>query len=441
MDELSKLVHSCATGDKLLTALRAADATNDLADLIVAVINELGGHPAPALPAASELCRAEFKDALCVFDSLMFLNPRGKQQLALFPDKCVIRTAKADISVPWSAIRHVAIIDSIPKDTKGKVLLVLNLASEAKVLNGKAVLTAIVVQTTAQAQLDVAHPQGGGRLQGAAAVVMCQALGAVPGGVDPTCFVSPDAQYFQSADRAAGVSAFVKARQGFLYPLPAAFCFLEAPALYLPHAAIRSVELMRAGGSSATFDLVLHLRAGGVQEFGMVPREELAGITEYIRKCRLAVGSAESSDEERGPAAAAAAAESDDSDDDSQDEDFNPQSSSSDEDEEAQQQQQQQQRAGSSGSGKRKRAASGEDSGAAPAKNSGGEEEQGGGDNDDEEEDDDDDEGEGSSEEEDSSDDDGSVELVSEDDFSTAALTSMIAEESSGSGRGKRQRL
>jgi hypothetical protein len=51
------------------------------------------------------------------------------------------------------------------------------------------------------------------------------------------------------------------------------------PALYLPHAAIRSVELMRAGGSSATFDLVLHLRAGGVQEFGMVPREELAGIT------------------------------------------------------------------------------------------------------------------------------------------------------------------
>jgi hypothetical protein len=147
MEELSKLVQSCATGDKLLTALRAADATNDLADLIVAVINELGGHPAPALPAASELCRAEFKDALCVFDSLMFLNPRcadpeqpakwsaapaaacstatthslhlhlqfiesasrGKQQLALFPDKCVIRTAKADISVPWSAIRHVAV--------------------------------------------------------------------------------------------------------------------------------------------------------------------------------------------------------------------------------------------------------------------------------------------------------------------------------------------
>ena len=44
-------------------------------------------------------------------------------------------------------------------------------------MNGKAPLSAIVIQTTAAAQLDVAHPQGGGRLQGAAPVVLCQALG------------------------------------------------------------------------------------------------------------------------------------------------------------------------------------------------------------------------------------------------------------------------
>ena len=50
------------------------------------------------------------------------------------------------------------------------------------------------------------------------------------------------------------------------------------PALYLPHSAIRSMELMRAGGTSSTFDLVVHLCGGGVQEFGMVPREEAAGI-------------------------------------------------------------------------------------------------------------------------------------------------------------------
>ena len=44
-------------------------------------------------------------------------------------------------------------------------------------MNGKTALTALVIQTTADAQLDVAHPQGGARLQGPAPVVLCQALG------------------------------------------------------------------------------------------------------------------------------------------------------------------------------------------------------------------------------------------------------------------------
>ena len=34
---------------------------------------------------------------------------RGKQQLALFSDKLVVRTTKADIAVPWGAIKHVAV--------------------------------------------------------------------------------------------------------------------------------------------------------------------------------------------------------------------------------------------------------------------------------------------------------------------------------------------
>ena len=44
-------------------------------------------------------------------------------------------------------------------------------------MNGKAPLTALVIQTTADAQLDVQHPCGAGRLAGAAPVVLCQALG------------------------------------------------------------------------------------------------------------------------------------------------------------------------------------------------------------------------------------------------------------------------
>ena len=44
-------------------------------------------------------------------------------------------------------------------------------------MNGKQPLTAVVIQTAAGAKLDVAHPQGAGRLQGPAPVVLCQAKG------------------------------------------------------------------------------------------------------------------------------------------------------------------------------------------------------------------------------------------------------------------------
>jgi hypothetical protein len=44
-------------------------------------------------------------------------------------------------------------------------------------MNGKTPLTAVVIQSAASAALEVAHPQGGGRLQGPAPVVLCQALG------------------------------------------------------------------------------------------------------------------------------------------------------------------------------------------------------------------------------------------------------------------------
>lgn len=50
------------------------------------------------------------------------------------------------------------------------------------------------------------------------------------------------------------------------------------PQLFIPHSRIASIELMRAGGTSSTFDLVVHLSGGHTQEFGMLSRSEVAGI-------------------------------------------------------------------------------------------------------------------------------------------------------------------
>lgn len=70
------------------------------------------------------------------------------------------------------------ILDSIPKDTKGRVLIYVHLDASARVLNGKTNLTSFVMQVTAEQQLDIAHPRvPDQRLQGVAAVVLCQAFG------------------------------------------------------------------------------------------------------------------------------------------------------------------------------------------------------------------------------------------------------------------------
>eukprot|EP00887_Chlorella_sp_A99_P002383 scaffold10.g2383.t1 len=224
---------------------------------------------------------------------------RGKQDLALFADHLVVRTAKDDVAVPYSAIQHVAVLDEIPKDAKGRVLLYLHL-SGGGVPHRKGRLAALVVQTTAAAQaracLDIPNPKGnGGRLRDPAAVVLCQALGLV--GVAPACFCSPDPE----------------------------------PAMFVPIKDIKSVELARANGTSSTFDLYVHLRDGSTVEFGMIERDEAQRVSAYIRAVRLAVGPPQDSDSEEGggeeggsDAGGSEGGANSDSDDPEQDEDFNP---------------------------------------------------------------------------------------------------------------------
>lgn len=72
------------------------------------------------------------------------------------------------------------ILDCIPKDTKGRVLLYLHLESDPKIMNGKQALNGVCIQLLADAQLSIKHPQEPKQqLEGIAAVIMCQVFGLV----------------------------------------------------------------------------------------------------------------------------------------------------------------------------------------------------------------------------------------------------------------------
>ena len=56
---------------------------------------------------------------------------RGKFDVGLFVNHLVVATAKDDVAVPYAAIKSIAILDDLPKDTKGRVLLYLHLDRRA----------------------------------------------------------------------------------------------------------------------------------------------------------------------------------------------------------------------------------------------------------------------------------------------------------------------
>lgn len=144
-------------------------------------------------------------------------------------------------------------------------------------------------QFSTDEQLDVAHPNDtSARLQGPSVVVLCQALGMM--GVPPSAFCSPSSDVFQSSHKGLAISAFVKVNQGWLFPLDSALCFVEKPPMLIPHSEIKSVELGRAGGMSATFDLIIHLKSGDNVEFGQIGAEELANMSRYIADKKFKVG-------------------------------------------------------------------------------------------------------------------------------------------------------
>ncbi len=161
MEALRDAVKACQSGAALVKALEGAGVTGGPIPVLIAdCMHERTGAAASAAPAAAPPAngaataalaaaplplgeRAAVDNALCVIDGLMFVSPRcdesrlktllacerataarvlpvgptrtlpawhrGKQQLALFKDCLMVKTAKADLAVPWNAIRHVAV--------------------------------------------------------------------------------------------------------------------------------------------------------------------------------------------------------------------------------------------------------------------------------------------------------------------------------------------
>lgn len=65
------------------------------------------------------------------------------------------------------------------------------------------------------------------------------------------------------------------------------------PQIFIPLEQIKAVDFARASGMSQTFDVHVHLREGGLQEFSQIPQNEATGLQQYMAKQGVAVGGAD----------------------------------------------------------------------------------------------------------------------------------------------------
>ena len=326
---------------------------------------------------------------------LSVIQPWGSFDVAFFPsDKLVLRTAQRagaaasaaasapaanvkELVVPISSVRAVAVLDAVPEEQAAFVLLglkpavALPWASAAAAASGGGELDCLAFRVPNSAPAESLGFAGNpAPIQGKKVVVLCAALGQA--GVPPAAFLAPDPAVFSnfagssssgsSSSNSGGggcsVRAAVKASQGHLFPLgDRAIAFVKKPALLVSLKSLRAAELARAGGGSASFDLLLHLRAaapgrgggggeGGneasasaaaaasgtrVVEFCQIPRQELAPLRKWLEERGVPLGaSAEEGAAGAGGKKRKAAEEESDDDSDGDDE----ASSSSDDDDE-----------------------------------------------------------------------------------------------------------
>jgi hypothetical protein len=315
-------------GEHLVRTLSVVDETSEVAEvvrLLAEALVEAQSRKAavqnPREPAAPEV---DFSKAASMIEDQFFLHPRGKQRVGFFCDRLVIRTAKQDITVLASDVEDVVILDSIPKDTKNRVYILLNFKQDAKIMNGKTKMRASVIQVGGEQQLDIQHPKDPSkRLSGLAAVVICQAIGTC-GISGSAAFHSSSADVFRSCTNTAAVEAFVKARQGFLFPLLHGLCFMESPAIFIHKDKIRSVDFCRAGGASSTFDFQVHLKSGAIEEFSNISRHELGSVQNWVDKTKIPIGFPETDDAESSEDGRQPDAPDSSDDEDKDDEDFDP---------------------------------------------------------------------------------------------------------------------
>jgi len=283
--------------------------------------------------------------AAVLLKAVSFTQPRGKFDVALFVNQggsrmqLLNKDGAAVVTAALESVAHVLVLEKPPEATakaNAPKTVYLMLPLSAGVTFGKQMLSSLVFCCTTAENVEVKHPVNGDVMSGTAPEVLAQLMGIVC--AKPV--EAPSVKSFRSSRGHGAVMAHVKVTPGFLFPLRCGLAFVSsAKAVFLPTSKWDGITVGRggAGGANSTFDLVVDVTGEKAPtEFGLISREELPLIQEYVvqrkrmlDKMNAADGAPVAADGAAGMETGAAAPQSvpdvgdeDDDDSDEDDEDF-----------------------------------------------------------------------------------------------------------------------
>lgn len=302
----------------------------------------------------SDTGAASSDDAVCVFDEVAVLAPRGRFEVEMHLGFLKLAGQTQDFKIRYASIMRIFIL---PKSSTPHTLVVVSL--DPPIRKGQTYYSHLLCQFTSSEvdevsktlaitpeQLAAKNEKNGGKLSESISGPEYEVFAKILRGLSGAKLTKPGS-FHNAANDGVAVRCSYKADDGYLYPLERAFFYVHKPPMLITHDEIDSVEFQRQGGgvlasSVKTFDLVIRLKNEQEHQFRNINRTEWQNLFEFIHAKRIRInnlsqaqsgpggpGAGVDLGDEMDPGMRAVAAEVG-GDSDEEDEDFNAGSEESD---------------------------------------------------------------------------------------------------------------
>ncbi|ODV63573.1 FACT complex subunit POB3 [Ascoidea rubescens DSM 1968] len=233
-------------------------------------------------------------DAIVSFSDILFLTPRGRYDIDMYPTSLRLRGKTYDYKIQYRQIQG---IFTLPKPDEIHNIMVLQI--DPPLRQGQTRYPFLIMQFMRDEVLTVElnvddqefNEKYKGKLEKSYDKNTHLVISHCFRGLTNNRIIVPGT--FSSKLMQSAVSCSLKASEGHLYLLDKCFLFVTKPTVYIPFSEVSSVVMSRLGksvSSSRTFDLEIDLRNSSIKHvFANISKEEQNFIENYLKEKNIRV--------------------------------------------------------------------------------------------------------------------------------------------------------